>query len=149
MSDLVCRRVVLLVGGEPTHGATDLVPAVNVREASRHRSSPPCTHSDTGAETPLRCYGTPCQAQSRRPRRHMHHASPIALRGVHALALKADLPTHHATGPPRAGPAQSAPPRGSAPAHHTRPSVHPPWRRCGAVPRVVGGGRAWRSTSTM
>src|SRR5664279_3666565 len=32
ISDLLCRRVVLLVGGEPTHGATDLVPAVNVRE---------------------------------------------------------------------------------------------------------------------
>jgi hypothetical protein len=32
ISDLVCRRVVLLVGGEPTHRTADLVPALNVRE---------------------------------------------------------------------------------------------------------------------
>src|SRR5450759_4540600 len=32
ISDLVCRRVVLLVGGKLTHRATNLVPALNVWE---------------------------------------------------------------------------------------------------------------------
>src|SRR5664280_1235085 len=32
ISDLVCRRGVLLVGGEPTHRTADFVPALNVRE---------------------------------------------------------------------------------------------------------------------
>src|SRR5664279_4796311 len=81
ISDLVCRRVVLLVGGEPTHGATDLAPAVNVRE-----------DPDIGRLAVV----SP-----------MHHTSSIALQGVQAHALEAHLPAHHATGPPRAAPAQS------------------------------------------
>src|SRR5664280_489430 len=112
ISDLVCRRGVLFVGGKLTHRATNLVPALK-------REDP-----DIGRLAVV----SP-----------MHHTSSIALQGVQAHALEAHLPAHHATGPPRAAPAQSVPWRGSAPTHHTPPSIRPPWRRCAVVPRGAEG----------
>src|SRR5664280_1648089 len=138
ISDLVCRRSGLLVRSKLTHRATNLVPALNVREdpdigrlphAPRVSRVPRPRRDATGHRVKPRAGG--------RGAHPMHDASPIALRGVHARALKADLPTHHATGPPRAGPAYSAPQPDSAPTRCTVPLIHPPWRRCGAVPRAA------------
>src|SRR5450759_4637563 len=133
ISDLVCRRVVLLVGGKLTHRATNLVPPST------------CGRIQTSVVSP------------------MHHTSSIALQGVQAHALEAHLPTHHATGPPRAAPAQSVPWRGSAPTHHTPPSIRPPWRRCDVARKAGEGARdlleaalplcfeqsAWRSRAAI